>query len=45
MQVGADRGYSKVHEGGRYSFCSRSCLEKFEADPLSYLSGQAEAVS
>lgn len=33
MQVGADSGYTKVHAGARYWFCSKSCLEQFEADP------------
>ena len=36
MQVSADHGYTKVHEGQRYAFCSRSCLEKFEADPAKF---------
>jgi len=37
MQVGADSGYTKVHEGTRYRFCSKGCLDKFEADPAKYI--------
>ena len=36
MKVAADSGYTKVHAGERYWFCSRTCLEKFEADPAKY---------
>jgi YHS domain-containing protein len=36
MQVAADRGYTKMHAGTRYWFCSKSCLEKFEAEPAKY---------
>lgn len=38
MRVSADRGYTKVHEGRRYAFCSKACLEKFEADAGRYAS-------
>lgn len=31
MPVAADQGYTRVHEGRRYRFCSRVCLDKFEA--------------
>lgn len=41
MQVSADRGYTKVHEGRRYAFCSKNCLEKFEADPAKYAAATA----
>lgn len=36
MPVAADRGYSKMHAGQEYRFCSRDCLDKFEADPDRY---------
>jgi YHS domain-containing protein len=36
MQVAADSGYTKMHAGTRYWFCSKSCLEKFEAEPGKY---------
>jgi YHS domain-containing protein len=36
MQVAADRGYTKMHAGTRYWFCSKACLEKLEAEPAKY---------
>lgn len=37
MAVKPDQGYGKTHAGREYRFCSRSCLDKFEADPDQYL--------
>jgi YHS domain-containing protein len=37
MAVGADQGYTKVHQGRQYRFCSRACLDKFESNPERYL--------
>jgi len=37
MEVDMDKGYGKMHEGTLYRFCTRSCLDKFEADPERYL--------
>ena len=37
MRVDAGMGYAKMHRGAPYRFCSRDCLEKFEADPDKYL--------
>lgn len=37
MSVAADQGYTKMHQGTSYRFCSRTCLDKFEADPERYL--------
>ncbi len=37
MEVEADKGYGKMHQGEPYRFCSRSCLDKFDADPDAYL--------
>ena len=37
MQVPANSGYTKVHQGTHYHFCSRNCLDKFEANPDQYL--------
>ena len=45
MQVRGDRGYTKVHEGTRYAFCSRDCPEKFEADPGRYAARPQAAAS
>jgi YHS domain-containing protein len=42
MQVAADRGYTKMHAGTRYWFCSKSCLEKFEAEPAKYAGAARE---
>jgi len=33
MDVLPDQGYSMAWRGSIYCFCSRSCLEKFEATP------------
>ena len=37
MTFARDLGYTKVHEGRPYRFCSRACLDKFEANPQRYL--------
>lgn len=37
MTVAADSGYIKFHHGARYAFCSKDCLEKFDAEPARYL--------
>ncbi|MBV1788080.1 YHS domain-containing protein [Marinobacterium sp. D7] len=42
MEVAPDQGYRKVHEGQEYRFCSRSCLDKFDADPGRYLRNTGE---
>ena len=36
--VEPDQGYTKSHEGRLLHFCSRNCLDKFEAEPQRYLS-------
>lgn len=36
MPVAADQGYGKMYRGTSYQFCSRDCLDKFEADPEKY---------
>lgn len=36
MQVAMDQGYGKMHQGKLYRFCSRNCLDKFEAEPAHY---------
>lgn len=38
MQVDAGQGYTKNCEGRVVRFCSRKCLDKFEAEPQLYLS-------
>jgi YHS domain-containing protein len=42
MDVDMSQGYGKMHEGQLYRFCSRSCLDRFEADPGKYLNQPAE---
>ncbi|MBT8117860.1 MAG: YHS domain-containing protein [Gammaproteobacteria bacterium] len=37
MEVDVNKGYGKMHDGQLYRFCSRNCLDKFEADPSRYL--------
>jgi YHS domain-containing protein len=37
MTFARDHGYTKVHEGRPYRFCSRACLDKFESNPQRYL--------
>lgn len=37
MEVEAEKGYGMMHEGTLYRFCTRSCLDKFDADPTRYL--------
>lgn len=36
MRVDPNAGYGKVHEGRLYRFCSRACLDQFEAEPARY---------
>lgn len=41
MQADADSGFTKIHAGSRYWFCSKDCLDKFEAEPAKYLAATA----
>ncbi len=38
MNVAPDKGYSMAWGGTTWRFCSRSCLEKFEASPEKFAS-------
>ena len=38
MPVDSGQGYSKMYQGREYRFCSRKCLDKFDADPQPFLS-------
>jgi YHS domain-containing protein len=40
MDVAPGQGYAKTHAGREYRFCSRVCLDKFEANPDEYASVQ-----
>ncbi len=43
--VDPNEGYGKMHANTLYRFCSRECLDAFEAAPERYTSKQAEAPS
>jgi len=36
MTLEPDTGYTKMFDGRAYRFCSRTCLDKFEAAPRQY---------
>jgi len=36
MSVAPDEGYTKRHAGQTYHFCSKKCLDTFEANPDKY---------
>jgi YHS domain-containing protein len=36
MSVGTGQGYSEVYQGRELRFCSRACLDKFDAQPERY---------
>ncbi len=36
MEVDPVTGYSRMYEGREYRFCSRNCLDKFDAAPERY---------
>ena len=38
MEVQSGEGYAKMHQGRQYRFCSRRCLDQFEAEPRRYAS-------
>ena len=38
MEVEPGQGYSEAYQGQQYRFCSRSCLDKFDAQPGLYTS-------
>lgn len=42
MDVDPEQGYGKMHEGTLYRFCSRRCLDAFEAEPVRYLQSTNE---
>jgi YHS domain-containing protein len=43
MDVEQGRGYSEVYAGREYRFCSRKCLDEFDAEPKRFASGSASA--
>ncbi|MBL1319907.1 MAG: YHS domain-containing protein [Methylophaga sp.] len=42
MKVETEKGYGKLHQGMLYRFCSKSCLDKFDAKPELYLNKEQE---
>jgi YHS domain-containing protein len=42
MAVPREQGYSESYRGEMYRFCSRACLDKFDADPGRYVSQKGE---
>ena len=36
-EVETEQGYGKMYQGSLYRFCSKNCLDKFDADPDHYL--------
>lgn len=38
-EIEPGEGYGKYYAGQFYPFCTRSCLDKFDADPQHYLDG------
>ena len=45
MQISPEEGYGMMHDGRLFRFCSRSCLDKFDAEPDSFLNREMEAIS
>ena len=43
MDVEQGRGYSEVVAGHEYRFCSRKCLDRFDAEPQRFAPGRANA--
>lgn len=43
--VDPEEGYGKMHGGRLYRFCSRQCLDAFDAEPDRYVNDKAEAPS
>ena len=40
MAVPPEEGYTKMHEGRQYRFCSKKHLDQFEAEPQRYAQGK-----
>ncbi len=38
MRIESGQGYNKYHEGRELRFCSKQCLDKFDAEPRRYVS-------
>ncbi len=42
MKVKQDEGYGKTYQGVAYRFCTRSCLDKFDANPEQYIHSNSD---
>ena len=42
MEIEPSEGYTKTHQGAEYRFCSRQCLDRFEAEPQRYATGVSQ---
>ena len=40
MDVAPGAGYAKMHEGRQYRFCSKKCLDQFDAEPQRYVASK-----
>jgi YHS domain-containing protein len=40
QQVSIDEGYGKMYQKKLFRFCSRECLDKFEAHPENFINSQ-----
>ena len=45
MQISPEEGYGKMHDGRLFRFCSRDCLDSFDAEPEKFLNKELEATS
>lgn len=43
MEVASGEGYSEIYKGRTHRFCSRKCLDKFDANPDRYLAATGGA--
>lgn len=41
-EVDPDQGYGVMHEGDLYRFCSRHCLDRFDAQPSLFIKQQKQ---
>lgn len=44
MRVEPDSGYAKIYRGVQYRFCSRDCLDRFDASPDQFLGQKHDAM-
>ena len=42
MEVESEKGYGKMYQGTLYRFCSKTCLDKFDADAERYIQHKRE---